>query len=133
MSLARCNVSDAQAPAHTKAGMIRVASTGPFTDGVASANSYRLTYPGGDLGVSGETIKYAAHFLGQTKDSASPIFNTVVCKRASPIGETLPISVTLREGGQGKSPAPNYQDTLTITVTPLATPFVGGTSDCPTL
>ena len=38
--------------------------------------------------------------------------------------------MTLREGGLTKVPAPNYLDTLTVTVTPLAVPYAGSTVSC---
>ena len=115
------------------AGVIRVASTGPFTVSMTSANSYRMTYPGGNLATTAERIRYATRLLGQTRDSTNATFTTVACQRAGLTGENLPISVTLREGGQAKVPASAYRDTLTVTVTPLATPFAGSPFDCPSL
>lgn len=96
-------------------GAIRVASSGPYTVAMTSQNNFRLTAPGAS------TIDYEAKFLGQTRNNASPSFTTTTCVRAGIGGQNLPISATLKEGGQTKIPAPNYADHLTVTVTPLAT------------
>lgn len=96
-------------------GAIRVASSGPYTVAMTSANNFRLTAPGAS------TIDYETRFLGQTRSNASPTFATRTCVRAGISGQNLPIYATLKEGGQTKIPAPNYADQLTITVTPLAT------------
>lgn len=96
-------------------GAIRVASSGPYTVAMTSQNNFRLTAPGAS------TIDYEAKFLGQTRNNASPSFTTRTCVRAGISGQNLPISATLKEGGQTKIPAPNYADLLTVTVTPLAT------------
>ncbi len=48
-------------------------------------------------------------------------------------GQNLPVAVTLQEGGTTKTPSPSYRDTLTVTVTPLAMPYGGGTANCPGL
>lgn len=96
-------------------GAIRVASSGPYTVAMTSANNFRLTAPGAS------TIDYEAKFLGQTRSNADPAFVTTTCVRAGIGGQNLPISATLKEGGQTKIPAPNYADQLTVTVTPLAT------------
>lgn len=126
-------VTDAQASTHNVAGNVRVASSGPFTVTLSSANSYRMTYPGGSLGTAAQRIGYSARFLGQTRNNSSPTFTTVACNRAGTSGQNLPITVTLQEGGTTKVPAPNYLDTLTVTVTPLAVPFGGSTVNCPGL
>jgi hypothetical protein len=123
-------ISDAQAAAHSETGAIRIASSGPFTVAMTSANSYRMTFAGGDLGNSAETIKYAVRLLGQTKERTNATFATVACKRAGIASENLSIAATLREGGETKTPAPNYYDSLTVTLTPLFTPYGGATVDC---
>jgi spore coat protein U-like protein len=126
-------VTDAVAPTHTVAGAIRVASSGPYLVQMTSTNSYRMTYPGGNLSLDAQTIRYAAQFLGQTKDRAAPAFATVACTRAGISGQQLPLTVALREGGLTKVPSPDYADTLTVTITPLAVPYAGSTVNCPTL
>ena len=126
-------VTDSQAPTHSIAGNVRVASSGPFTVTMNSANAYRMTYPGGNIATTAETLRYSARFLGQTKSSATPNFSTVYCNRAGTGGQILPISVTLLEGGTTRVPSPNYLDTLTVTVAPLAVPYGGATMNCPGL
>lgn len=126
-------VTDAQASTQTVGGNVRVASSGPFTVTLSSANTYRMTYPGGNLGTTTQRIRYSTRFLGQTMSNAAPTFTTVACSRVGISGQNLPISVTLQEGGTTKTPAPNYLDTLTVTVTPLAAPYGGSTVNCPGL
>lgn len=119
---------------YTKSGNIRVASTGPYTVSMSSGNSnrYRMTYSGGSASPSGAgNIGYSVKFLGQTKSPASTTFSTVTCSRAGVSGQNLPISATLLEGGAAKTAASDYQDILSITVTPLATATTP--KDCPTL
>ena len=118
------------ASTHSVTGNVRVASSGPYTVRLSSANAYRMTYPGGSLGTAAQSIRYDTLFLGQTRNNASPTFTTVTCARAGTGGQNLPITVTLREGGLTKVPAPNYLDTLTVTVTPLAVPYGGSTANC---
>jgi hypothetical protein len=126
-------VTTAQAPSHSVAGAIRVASSGPYSVAMTSANAYRMTYPGGDPAIPEQSIRYSARLAGQTRNTQSPDFATVVCARAGIAGHNLPLSTTLLDGGIGKTPATNYSDTLTITVTPLATPYVGAVQACPGL
>jgi hypothetical protein len=126
-------VSDAQATARTVNGAVRVASTGPFVISMASANGYRMVFPGANPGEADQSIRYAARFLGQTRTSTNPAFVPVSCLRSGTAGQSMPISVQLREGGESKMPAPDYSDTLTITVTPLAVPFVGFSWSCANL
>lgn len=116
----------AGAPAtYTRSGQIRVASSGPYSVAMNSANTYRLQAGGPD------SINYQTTFLGQTVSNAVPSFTTRTCVRAGVAGVNLPISTRLLEGGQSKAPAPVYSDTISVTVTPLAT--AGSTSNCPTL
>ncbi len=126
-------LTDTQALTRSVTGAVRVASTGPYTVKLSSLNNYRMTYPGGTVGVTAQSIRYSARFLGQTKDLAAPTFATVACIRAGTGGVNLPITVTLKEGGTTKIPSPSYADTLTVTVTPLAVPYGGSTSSCPSL
>jgi len=127
------SLADAQASTVTVAGVVRVASSGPYSVALASVNGYRMTYPGGNPATPSQAIKYSTHFLGQTVDSSTGGFSSVVCSRAGTGGQNLPVSATLEEGGRAKTPSPSYQDTLTITVTPLTVPYNGGTSPCPSL
>lgn len=126
-------VTDLQAGTHSVTGAIRVASSGPYTVRLSSANTYRMTFAGGNIADAAQSIKYSTRFLGQTKSNASPTFTTVACQRAGIGGQNLPIAVTLQEGGTTKMSSPSYRDTLTVTVTPLAMPYGGATANCPGL
>jgi len=105
-----------------RTGNVRVASSGPYSVALTSANQFRMTYAGGNLATANQRIPYQLDFLGQSKTTASPTFNTVTCSRAGLSGQYLAVTPTLLEGGAGKVPSPNYQDVLTVTVTPLAVP-----------
>lgn len=113
---------------------IRVASSGPYKVDIASQNNYKLTFSGGSLGNANQTLAYKALFLGQARTTASPTFTTVTCVRAGTDAAAgiLPIRATLLEGGQGKTPASVYSDTITVTVTPLLS-TVPSQQNCPAL
>ena len=101
---------------------VRVRSSGPYTVALTSQNTYKLTFPGGNLATPTHVLNYDLKFLGQTRNAASPTFATVTCQRAGvPASEAdmLPVVATLKEGGQGKLVSPTYLDTLTVTITPL--------------
>lgn len=106
----------------SSANTLRVKSSGPFEVRVRSQNDFKLTYPGGNLADSAQTIRYTARFLGQNVTSNAS-FGTRTCARAGVGGEagTLPLRATLQEGGTTKTPAPNYADTISITFTPIVT------------
>ncbi|WP_374405190.1 hypothetical protein [Pelagerythrobacter sp.] len=101
---------------------LRVRSSGPFEVRMRSQNNFRLTYPGGNLSDSAQTIRYSARFLGQEVTSNTS-FGTRTCARAGMDGRagTLPLRATLKEGGSAKTPAPNYGDVISITFTPIVT------------
>ncbi|HZF95363.1 MAG TPA: hypothetical protein VEZ20_10895 [Allosphingosinicella sp.] len=107
-----------------RTGNVRVASSGPFSVRMTSQNGYRLTYPGGNPALPEQSLRYRATFVGQTRDAANPAAIERVCARAglTASGQLLPIQTTLLDGGVGRIAAPNYQDTLTVTVTPLVAP-----------
>jgi hypothetical protein len=114
---------------------VSVRSSGPYTVSLTSQNGYRLTFPGGTLTNPLHTLKYNLRFVGQTRNNASPTFNTVTCLRAGvPAFEAdaLAVQATLTEGGQGKLVSPSYSDTLTVTVAPLAT-GAPSQQNCPAL
>jgi len=113
---------------------IRVASSGPYSVAMTSQNNYKMTFAGGNLGNPLQTIQYKALFLGQTPTTATPAFNTITCVRAGTdaAAGVLPIRAQLLEGGQGKTPAGSYSDTLTVTVTPLLS-TVPSQQNCPAL
>lgn len=101
---------------------LRVRSSGPFEVRMRSQNDFKLTYRGGNLADSAQTIRYRARFLG--RDVASNSASTPrTCARAGIAGEAgvLPLRATLQEGGASKTPAPDYADTLIITFTPIVT------------
>ena len=102
------------------ANSLRVRSSGPFEVRLRSQNDYRLTFPGGNLSDTAQTIRYSARFLGQ-EVSSNASFGTRTCARAGMDGSAgvLPLRATLKEGGSAKTPAPNYGDILTITFTPV--------------
>lgn len=118
------------APAtYSRAGNLRVASTGPYTVAMTSDNGYRLAHP--DAADAGGRIGYEVDFLNQIKTTASPSFTTTHCLRAGLSGELLPLTARLLEGGQGKDPSSAYVDTLNVTVTPVVTAV--SPSDCSAL
>lgn len=101
---------------------LRVRSSGPFEVKMRSQNDFKLTYPGGSLSNSAQTIKYSARFLGQDISSNSG-FGTRTCARAGMDGSAgvLPLRATLKEGGSAKTPATSYSDIISITFTPVVT------------
>lgn len=104
---------------------IRVQSSGPYRVTLTSGNSYRMTYPGGNLGTANQRVNYSLKFLGLTRDETATSSITRTCSRAgvgNSVEDKLYLQATLREGGQGKFVAPNYRDLLTVTIEPLAVP-----------
>jgi hypothetical protein len=101
---------------------LRVKSSGPYEVRVRSQNDFRLTFPGGSLANTAQTIRYSAQFLGQ-EITSNTSFGTRTCARAGVGGAAgmLPIRATLKEGGSGKTPASNYGDIITITFSPIVT------------
>jgi hypothetical protein len=114
---------------YTRSGNVNVRSSGPYSVNMTSDNNYKLTYSGGILTNPAQTLTYSASFVGTTRtgvsgnNTAIPAI-TKTCNKAGLGGISLPVSVTLKEGGQGgspaKLPAPLYNDFLNITVSPLA-------------
>jgi spore coat protein U-like protein len=99
---------------------IRVKSSGPYEVEVRSQNNFKLTFPGGNLADTSQTIRYKAYFIGKDVTSNSS-FGTKICSRAGVSGAagTLPIRAFLLEGGTGKAASPNYADTITVTFSPV--------------
>lgn len=116
---------------YTRIGNVRVASSGPYNVTLASANGYRMTYPGGNPATANQRLNYNLSFLGQSRAAGSASTITAACQRATLAGELLPIRIVLQEGGDTKTPAANYSDTLTVTVVPQVT--LPSTSDCSAL
>lgn len=112
-----------------RTGAIRVASSGPYSVAMSAAGNYRMTYPGGSVGAPAQRIPFEVQFLNKTARFPTGFSNTV-CTAAGAGGRNLSITAKLLEGGQGKTPAPVYEDVLTITFTPLVTPFAGTPVTC---
>lgn len=117
---------------YTKSGWVNVRSSGPYSVDMVSLNDYRMTFPGGNLADASQRLLYTATFAGQSVNFASPSFTTVVCQRAGLVPKQLPLTVELNEGGQTKAPSNNYEDIISITVSPLAADTPGGLN-CPGL
>ena len=109
----------------TKLADIHVASSGPYTVDMTSQQGYRMTYSGGNPATPAQNLEYETIFLGQTRNPSNTAVITQTCTRAGlgapPLsgGVLLPVSVRLLEGGDIETPAPLYQDTLIVTLTPL--------------
>ena len=120
------------------ANYIRVQSSGAYSVMLSSANAFRLKHPSGTLGTLVENVRYKLHFLGVDKDFVSTpglgatAINQICARAGVPPSEAdiLPLVATLQEGGQGKTPSPNYTDQLTVTVTPLIDTATS-TNNCP--
>jgi hypothetical protein len=117
---------------YTRGGWVNVRSSGPYTVDMVSQNGYRMTFPGGNLADPDQRLRYSATFAGQTVDSASSTFTTVVCQRAGLSVKQLPLIAELQEGGQTKAPSSDYQDIISITLAPLTGGTPGGIN-CPAL
>lgn len=118
-------------PARTSpSNYVFVQSSGAYSVTLSSQNGFQLFRPGATT--PADKINYQLRFLGQnvngtTTPTAGATAITRSCQRATlaASGNVLPIQATLLEGGSGKTPAPNYSDTLTITITPLIYSNVG--------
>lgn len=114
-----------------RTGYIRVASSGPYSVEMRSEKGYKLSYPGGNPSVANQSVAYQASLLNQTRSPANLSTVRQVCSRAGLSGTAgaqgirIPLTVTLLQGGQGRLPAPNYQDNLIVTITPLIDPQSG--------
>lgn len=100
---------------------IRVQSSGPYQVNLTSANGYKMTFPGGNLSQANQTIGYQLKFLGDIRSptATAPINHT--CVRAgvgNAFEQHLYLQGTLLEGGSTKMVAPNYQDILTVVISP---------------
>jgi len=110
-------------------GSLRVASSGPYEVKAASQNGWVMTPNGAAATQANQKIGYELSLLGRTVRPGGS-FTPKVCSRATVTGVYLPMSVTLLEGGVGKTPSPTYQDTVTVTVTPLGA-TTPATETCP--
>lgn len=120
-------VSNAQASGHSVAGQFQVKSSGAFTVALSSGNHFLMTFPSGpSTSPNSGTVQYELGFGGQTMSFASQTFTTLSCHRVGVTAPVfLPVAAKLIEGGQGKTPAPNYQDMLSVTFTPLVDTATG--------
>lgn len=97
---------------------LRVASSGPYEIKATSQNGWAMTPNGGSATLPRQKISYELSLAGRVARPGNE-FTPKVCARATVTGTYLPMSVTLLEGGANKEPSPTYQDTITVTVTPL--------------
>lgn len=112
-------------PVRTSASnYVFVQSSGAYSVTLSSQNGFKLFRPGATT--NADKVDYQLRFLGEnvnptTTPTAGATAITRSCQRATlaASGNVLPIQASLLEGGSGKTPAPNYSDTLTITITPL--------------
>lgn len=117
--------ADVAATPIVQTGYIRVASSGVYSVNMTSAQNYRMTYLGGNPAVSSQSLGYQLTFVGETRSPANTAAISKTCGRAGvPLsnGQLLPVTATLLEGGKTRTPAPQYKDTLTVTLTPLLVP-----------
>ncbi|MFI4933458.1 MAG: hypothetical protein ACHP7N_02460 [Caulobacterales bacterium] len=113
----------------TQNALIEVRSSGPYTLDLSSQNNFAMKW--GASNAAKDTVKYSLHFLGQdlVSDDTMP---TVDCVRAGITAEQqLPLRATLAESAQGKTASSAYQDTLTVTVTPVN--IAANQQSCPAL
>ena len=123
------------APVRTSpSNYIFVQSSGAYEVSLSSQNAFKMKRPSATG--PNEEIRYSLKFLGDTRDNTTtPTPGAVAinhsCVRAglATAGQQLPIQATLQEGGQGKNPGIDYQDILTVTITPLAYAILG-TDNC---
>jgi hypothetical protein len=113
---------------------IFVQSSGAYEVSLSSQNAFKMKRPSATG--PNEEIRYSLKFLGDVRDNtttptpgAVAINHTCVRAGLATAGQQLPIQATLQEGGQGKNPGVDYQDILTVTITPLAYSVIG-TDNC---
>lgn len=108
-----------------RTGHLRVASSGVYSVNMTSERNYRMTFAGGNQNNSQQSLGYQVTFVGQTRGPANATAILRNCGRAGvPLanGQLLPIEAKLLEGGKTRTPASQYRDTLTVTLTPLLVP-----------
>lgn len=102
---------------------VRVQSSGPYQVQLTSQNNYVLTPAGSGTLDPLQRIQYRVRFLGQTRSPSNTSAIQFVCPRAG-VGNTVEdhlfVQAQLAEGGNGKTTAANYLDTLTVTIAPQA-------------
>lgn len=105
---------------YTKSGWVNVRSSGAYIVTLASEHGYRMTFPAGDANNPLQSLNYSATFAGQKVNSGTGAFVPVSCTRAGLGVKQIPLTVELNDGGKDKAPSDEYQDILTITVSPDA-------------
>lgn len=104
-------------------GVFHIRSSGAYTVALSSGNHFLMTYPAGPSSPGAGTIGYSLSFIGQTLQYGTETFTAPTCHRAGTNAvQHIPISVTLLEGGIGKTPSASYADMLTVTFSPLDDP-----------
>jgi hypothetical protein len=118
------DISEETSGGLTRNGVFHIRSSGAYTIELSSGNHFLMTYPGSGQTTPGPgTVGYSLSFLGQTLSNGDESFAITECRRAGTTSvQYIPISVTLEEGGVGKTPSPTYQDTLTVTFSPFDDP-----------
>lgn len=115
--------------AYTKSGWVNVRSSGSFTLKLTSQNDYLLTFPGGDVGKTSQTLKYTAHLAGKAVTRNGSDTATISCVRAGLTTMQIPVSAELNEGGSLKAASSSYSDILSITISPNVSD-ASGTTQC---
>ena len=109
------------APVRTNpANHVLVLSSGAYQVQLTSQNGYKMKRSG--AATINDEVRYSLKFLGDTRSPSdtSEINHTCIRAGIASAGQQLPIQATLIDGGAGKNPATDYNDQLTVTVTPLA-------------
>lgn len=117
------DISELNSGGPVRSGLFHVRSSGAYTVSLTSGNHFLMTYPSGPSSPGAGTVGYSANFIGQSLQYGSETYVAPTCHRAGTGAvQYIPISVALLEGGVGKTPSPNYQDTLTVTFSPIDDP-----------
>lgn len=109
------------APVRTDpANHVLVLSSGAYQVQLTSQNGYKMKRSG--AATVNDEVRYSLKFLGDTRSPSdtSEINHTCIRAGLTSTGQQLPIQATLIDGGAGKNPATDYNDQLTVTLTPLA-------------
>lgn len=102
------------------ANHVLVLSSGAYQVRLTSQNGYKMKRSG--AATVNDEVRYSLKFLGDTRSPSNTSEINHTCMRAglATTGQQLKIQATLIDGGAGKNPATDYNDQLTVTVTPLA-------------
>lgn len=102
------------------ANHVLVLSSGAYQVQLTSQNGYKMKRSG--AATVNDEVRYSLKFLGDTRSPSdtSEINHTCIRAGLASTGQQLPIQATLIDGGAGKNPATDYNDQLTVTITPKA-------------